>query len=129
MAMRGHPLALLIALSLYLQHVHAAQVGVAPNNNATAQQYGDSYEAQSEPKEAQGGAGPYTGSQQPYELCPDPQPADSFKQGDSTASVGTPALLLSCALALIYPGLPLGSLQHKVRQNQHGACFCKRAAA
>lgn len=93
--MRGHTLALFTAFSLCLHHIHAAKIGVVPRN-ATAQQYGDSYEAQSGPKEPQGGAGAYSGSQQPYELCPDPQPADSFKQGDSTASVGT-----SCAVVFL----------------------------
>ncbi len=87
--MGAYPAALFVVTLLCIHHIYAADIGTA-SKNATLQQYVDSYEAEGEPQQVSGEASAYSGSQQSYELCPDPQPADSFKQGDSTATIETP---------------------------------------
>jgi hypothetical protein len=62
-----------------------AEGNAAPASTASSEQYdADSYEAQKQKAETAGAASKEQHKERepkPYELCPDPQPADSMKQG------------------------------------------------
>jgi hypothetical protein len=136
--MKAFKVLLIVTLSLAsCLEFGAAESNPAPVSTASSEQYdADSYEAQ---KQKAGPAG--TASKEhhtekepnPYELCPDPQPADSMKQG-GTVGVCAAAACAPCAMCCRLEDATLASIHvnyciSSIMVCHHAACGARQLTA